>query len=359
MNSFEPLASQYLYTSARFLLVIIALSLMLSAITIGGIITKSESYLKQGMGPIEGRHIATGICLALVLVSFVPGYAQTPSHLKYINPKERYNWEGIETAVSDLGGPENVFLVDRAREFAWLTDRKTASLILPEKQLEALRATEALNNLSQRFSADYLVMDAYTIAHWDTLNHLLSIPMVAQQDIPLNISTLLQPNSLGTQIALDSLHLEEYTEQSEADKQTRIFRFLKSEFNRVWYTENLGSEWLASGTGTIINATRNNQLIIGENETYTNTWRRADDSLNVDINGGFMLIEVEEVNATIPRVTVKNATYEYSAQADKLSNSVYYYPLGDFTVGDIRVVCEGDPGDRIIIKSMSIWQAVY
>jgi len=324
--------------------------------------TKESGYLISIKGITSfspSRRQLELFCICLVIIGFVPGYTQIDNGLELVDIKDRYGWQNIETTVEPLGTSDTVFLADRAREFSWFTNRKTAVLVLPEKGLGHPAATESLNSLYQEFSTDYLLMDTYTVAHWNALNRLLSIPMGINHEIPREIRPFLEPQNLDNQISLKSLRLEALTDKSNEGKHIRIFSFQPSEFQRVWHTENLGPEWLAKGDGQIINATRNNQLIIGENETYTNTWRRADDSLNVDINGGFMLIEVEEVNASIPRVTVKNATYEYSAMAERLSDEVYYYPLGDFTVGDIRVVCEGNPGDRVIIKSMSIWQAVY
>ena len=42
--------------------------------------------------------------------------------------------------------------------------------------------------------------------------------------------------------------------------------------------------------------------------------------------------------------------------AESLGSNLYYCPLGEVTIGDIRIVIEGSSGESIIVRSISVWQ---
>ncbi|MFW9887428.1 MAG: hypothetical protein ACFFER_04560, partial [Candidatus Thorarchaeota archaeon] len=122
----------------------------------------------------------------LIFLGLVPSYMAIPSGLALINMEERYGWNALPSIINALGNDDTVFLVNRVREFSWLTNRKCAFLEFSCEGLSYLNATLEMASLATKFSAQFLLIDDYTIAKWKTLEFLLYDPISVGETINLN-----------------------------------------------------------------------------------------------------------------------------------------------------------------------------
>ena len=99
-------------------------------------------------------------------------------------------------------------------------------------------------------------------------------------------------------------------------------------------------------------------MTVGPGATYTNTWRSSGPDLNLEVNGGYLLFDVEDAGARITRIEILDDNGFHFANAEKTTDGLYYCPLGEIAIGDIRIVIEGNAGDFVIIKSISAWAFV-
>ena len=95
-------------------------------------------------------------------------------------------------------------------------------------------------------------------------------------------------------------------------------------------------------------------VFIGDNNG-TVTMSRTTNDLGFDLNSGFFVCRLDEVSAQISRVEVMGIDGTLLGVAEHTRNGYYFLSLGDVTVGDVRVVCEGLSGQYITVNSMSFW----
>jgi len=117
------------------------------------------------------------------------------------------------------------------------------------------------------------------------------------------------------------------------------------------------SGWNATNSGSIVNLTGDAQLVIGQGQNSTSTWRLLGYDLGLDIMTGFMLFDIEKVDAEISGVEIWDASGLLVREAEDVGDGLYFCYLGDITVGDIRVRIEGDEGESVVIQSISLWRA--
>jgi hypothetical protein len=296
------------------------------------------------------------ILLAIILAGFIPGYATFPLGLDLTNIETRYGWNYLPEVVEGVGNQDSLFLVDRAREFAWLTERKSVVLEFSQIGLSNIGASLELEALFANFDTDYLIMDGYTVAHWKTLDYFLFSPLAIHSSMILDIQHLVDLESQNSTGEVSSLHLEAATEPNHYGRYTRIYSLGISEFNKIQSIELDDVGWTASNNGTITNSTDGYTLTIGQGAYYTNTWREDRFDLDLSINSGFLLFQVENTTANLARIEVWDGTGEFLAYAERISDGLYACPVGEVVIGDIRFVIEGDQGDYVLIESISVWE---
>ncbi|MHA1927241.1 MAG: hypothetical protein ACTSV2_01540, partial [Candidatus Thorarchaeota archaeon] len=87
----------------------------------------------------------------------------------------------------------------------------------------------------------------------------------------------------------------------------------------------------------------------------TVTLSRSSNDLGFDLNSGFFVCWLEDVSAQISQVEIIGADGTLLGIAEHTRSGYYLLSLGDATIGDIRVICEGTTGQYVTIRSMSFW----
>jgi hypothetical protein len=206
------------------------------------------------------------------------------------------------------------------------------------------------------FSADYLIVDDYTIAHWRTLDFLLLEPISLGTSVILDDSEVIKFYNSSNTFSVSALTLNAQTESNEAGTYCRVFSFDTASFTRFRNESMLDVGWNASNGGSITNASGEAQLTIGSDQNSTNTWRPGGFDFGLMVSSGFLLLDLEEVSATVARIEVWNENGIILRHAENLGDGLFYCPLGEITIGDIRIVIEGSSGEFIIVRSISVWQ---
>lgn len=361
LRNFESMRIEYLYTSARFLLLPISSSCILSGVLISSIVKHRKwvdfrnitTYKK----PITEKVVVFLIMLS-AFISFLPGYLVFEGNASYTYPVEQYSWIGTVPWVALNTQYDDIFLVDRAREFAWLTNKKAVVLGLSGIGLDLQNASNQLMEISSKFNTTFLVIDEYTIAHWKVFDYLINHPLMIGNAMLLDILKAIEQRSHNTTEALKSLKLVYQSQPNVFGSYSRIYQFDNSTYNLHESINLLDEGWNASNEGAITNSSGEIHLIIGSEAEYTNTWRPSGYDLNLHINGGYLLLNIEETGASVARVELFDTAGNLLAYAENAGNGLYYCPVGEVDVGDIRIVIEGDPGDSVIINSIAAWEVV-
>ena len=352
------LGLQYLYSDSRFflfvtLMCIISLGAYFGKLAIGDDSGHNSTDVKLHITRRQRRSI---LIFSLIMVGFVPSYLAMPSGLALINIEEQYAWSGLPNAVSQIGDNNTVFLVDRAREFAWFTGRKSAVLELSNMSLPYANTSRELLSLAANFSTDYLVVDCYTLAHWRTLDFLLLEPISIGTSVILGDLEIVELYESSNNISAPALTLIAQTEPNEFGSYCRVFGFDTASFARLREVSILDSGWSTSNGGSITNVSGEVRLTIGNDQNSTNTWRPGGFDFNQMVNSGFLLLDLEGISATVARIEVWDENGIILRHAENLGDGLYYCPLGEVTIGDIRIVIEGSSGESIIVRSISVWQ---
>jgi len=354
----DTLLPIYLYSDSRyFLFITLVLTISSSAF-----LAKYNPLQQEDTKPNHRKSAPSSkmnrqtLVVGLILLGFLPSYLVIPSGLALVHIEERYGWMGLPEAVNQIEDQNVIFLADRAREFSWFTGRRSAVLQLSNVYLSYTNASQELLSLAMNFSADHLIVDDYTVAHWGTLGFLL-----------------LEPISLGTSVMLGNLEIVEFyesssiftapaltliaqTESNEAGTYCRVFSFDTASFIKFQSVSILDIGWSTSNLGSITNVSGEVRLTIGNDQNSTNTWRPEGFDFNLMVHSGFLLLDLEEASATVARIEVWNENGIILRYAEDLGNGLYYCPLGEVTIGDIRMVIEGSSGESIIVRSISVWQ---
>ncbi len=359
MSYIEPLEPAYLYTSARFLLVPIVIGILLASIGVDGI----QKQVKSLLSKIEPNRLnstvnlqASGFVLLILVGSFAPGYFLGIENLGFVTPESRYGWQGITEYIDGIGNQSSVFLVDRAREFAWLTNRITVSMQLSKIGLTDANASKELLNLTERYCVDYIIIDDYTFHHWKTFEWLYLDPIPLGGVVAFNLTSFID-NTQGYVIShQSSLKLVAENKPDEHSSHMRVFELISGSYNVSHRLDILNGEWNASNEGYLTNTTEGIELSIGPGQYYTNTWRPSGFDLDMDVPNGFITLNLESIGAEIVRISFWDDNGVLLRYGQKLNDTLYYANFGNITIGDIRIVIEGIPGSSILIKSVLIWE---
>ncbi|MFW9803453.1 MAG: hypothetical protein ACFFFC_12410, partial [Candidatus Thorarchaeota archaeon] len=164
----------------------------------------------------------SGFIVILIIIGLVPSYMLMPAGLTLINMEDRYGWKGLSEIVDTLGDENTVFLANRVREFSWYTGRRCAFLEFSDEGLTNLNASLEMVGLAINFSAQYLLIDGYTIAKWKTLEFLLYSPISVDETIDLN-ATFIEELAGQPNITIAKLTLVRETEENSYGRMSRVF----------------------------------------------------------------------------------------------------------------------------------------
>jgi len=344
----------YVYSDSRFFL-LFALG---AFVAIGAYIASRWSELPSdppvdvSRSPrLRRRHLI----LLAVVIGCVPGYILFPVGTELVNIEARYGWNGLPEEVDHLGNADTRFLADRAREFSWLTGRHSVILTFTQVDLPFANASKELGQLAEEFNANYVMVDIYTVAHWRTLSELLEYPIAMGSSVPLCTNLTLISENQNTTGPMPSLTLVAETQPNSLGQCARVFMFENLRYTRTENVDLFNPRWSASNGGAILNSSGYPELVIGNLQNYTNTWRPAPFDLNSTVEAGFLLCRVREMSATVARIEVWNSSGDFVCYVEGAGSGQYCCPLNNATIGDIRIVIEGNPSDSVIIISISLW----
>jgi len=352
------LIPQYILSDSRFFLFITIMTIIAS-----GAFFSSENYLsaKVSNGTLSGtrwiKHNWKSIRLLIILGIFmIPGYLAMPWGMASVDIEERYAWNGLPSLTESIGNSDTIFLADRAREFSWFTGRKSTALKLTQSNLGDVNASVQLISLLNEYNTSYMLIDDYAIAHWGVFWYLLRQPIAIGHSTILDHTAAIAQRFKNVTSSVYSCILIGQTKPNGNGVVSRVFQRSNGSFARIENIQLTDAGWSASNDGLISNSSGEIRLTIGPGASYTNTWRSSGADLNLEVNGGYLLFDVEEAGATITRIEILDDSGFHFANVEKITDSLYYCPLGENEIGDIRIVIEGNPGDSVIIKSISAWE---
>jgi len=245
------LLPMYIYSDSRFFL----------SITLLGIIALSRYFgLLSSFDPQISQSINLSalftnrkmrrqlIAFILIVVGLVPSYLAYPAGLTLINTSQRYAWVDMNTGTQDLGNADTIFMVDRYREFSWLTERRSTRFGLSGKGIPNHQALFSLKQYSEWFHTDYAVIDFYTVASWRTLDVLLLQSYDIADAVPLD-TALLHQLAGNSSVRLPSAILEFQTPLNYHGDYSRIFSFGNSTFTKESVLNLWDSGWAAGNDG--------------------------------------------------------------------------------------------------------------
>jgi hypothetical protein len=353
----EVLLPVYVYSDSRFFLSIILVMIF----SLGGVLSRIDFAIKErsvqcSWLPLTIRKKRSAIILlGLIVVGFIPNYLAMPVGLDLIRIEQRYGWSGLSNQVDDLGAASSLFLVDRAREFSWLTQRSSAYLLLSTSDNTTAKGLARITPMVDALGADYLVIDGYTLARWGIMHSLLRASLSIGGAVLLDVSILSEIEDLNVTGQVPAINLVGETNPNRQGDYTRVFEFTQTDFSRTWKFDSLGG-WYAENNGNLVNLSGQVELVIGNEENHTQMRRAATLDLGVGVSGGFLLCHVSENGANLERIEVIDAYGESIGFAEPWTNGLYFLIVGDADVGDIRITCSGEEGQSITIDHLALWQ---
>ncbi len=349
----EVLTMQYILSDSRFFLSLASVAIIAGSKALCDILEAIGSYVEQkdGLLPSWGSNKTQGVLLLIVSTCYLPLYISIPSGLGLINHETRFGWVGLPDIILRETEPDSIILTQRATEMAWLTGRTSAS---PRFRTGASLTSSliALRALMQTRDASWFVMDAYTAASFKTLDEILRIPMAIGNSVPLGLQDLLDAENT---VSCQSITLRAQTEPNINGDYTRLFHLENVTYSFDSSVNLLSSGWAASNGGHIENSSGVASLLIGENANYTNTWRPDGYDLGLTGSSSFILIDVQSQGASLARIEFYDETGTYYGKASSLGQGNYFFYIGSSTIGDIRFVIEGEPGNSLLVESIQVW----
>ncbi len=345
----QVLVPRYVYSDSRFFLFITLTLIVMSARYFA-----ERSLPMVRRSPYKREQIIAAGILAVTVVGLAPGYLAYPAGLELVDIQSRYGWNDIVAQASAAAGEDAVIIVDRAREFAWLTGLRTVVLYLSEERLSSLQAGQEISLLAEQFNATHLLLDDYTLAHWGILEYALVDPLAPDEPLILFSDQLSQESAPAT-VRATALRVVLESSINEYGRRSRLLEFTTAEFHRTENITFLGDGWSAGNDGTLSNVSGACRLEIGEGQDYTFTVRRPGEPLILNTTSGFGILYVQEVSATVARVEIWDSDGTLLRYAERIDDQRFYIPFGDVSIGDIRVVIEGNPGAYVTIGGFSVW----
>ena len=226
----DTLLIDYLYSDSRYFL----FSTLMLILASGGLIAKLDfpsfqSIMKQQFR-IDKKQRTSLIVFSLIFIGFLPGYLGFQSGANLIEIESRYGWTMIDEFIVLIGDEDSIFLVDRAREFSWFTNRKSVPMALSQVNLDLFDAGTQIMALSHRFNASYLLIDGYTIAHWGVFEYLITNPITIGKTIILDSSKAIEQRFNNITDSIGTLNLVCQSQTNDFGSYSRIYQFSNSSF---------------------------------------------------------------------------------------------------------------------------------
>ncbi len=349
----EVLLLQYLYSDGRFFLFIILCPILI----VGGVL-RSKNILVARVCSIKTlrserrcHYYRPTTVFLLLCLGLVPGYAMIPSGLSLVDIKTRYGWDKIQDLTKDINHENPIFLVDRAREFSWCTSRLSVAFSLPQQGIPNVYALDQLLETVKTYNVTHVIIDRYTIAHWQTLYCLYWDKMTVNTQIPLNASAILKTEGERVQ-TIDVLTFVDSTQDLDEETYVRLFSIERGTFSIVHEIDLLTSGWSTGGTGQITNRSCIPAIELSEGN-MTFTYRPAYD-LNISLNGGMLVFDIEEEGARVERVEIWDTKGQLIRYAERIGE-LFVCLCGEVVIGDVRIVVVGEPGGYVLVNSCAIW----
>ncbi|TXT54866.1 MAG: membrane protein of unknown function [Candidatus Thorarchaeota archaeon] len=348
----------YIYSDSRFFILMSTLMVFIACSYLRSIEVPEISSIELSLHFLsrENNRKILGVCL-ISMVGFIPGFLMMPTGYDLIQLEKRYGWAGIEDAIEQIGNEDTKFLVDRAREFAWITHRQTVVLELTKAGLTDAEAEQQILQLVNRFNVEYLVIDRITVARWGVFESLLFDAMEINSSIPLDYAPASQIND-NESVMLQSVKLVDELRSSSGHIDVRIFQFSNITYAATDVKVITPNQWEAGNNGTLSFIDDYTILTIGQNRNYTFTTVKDDYSLDWHVKTGFVSLRVSEINATITRVSIWDDSENLLGCAFQIDESLWIFDVGNIEIGDIKIVIQGEANCSISIGQISNWQSV-
>ncbi|MDF1539369.1 MAG: glycosyltransferase family 39 protein [Candidatus Thorarchaeota archaeon] len=354
--SIEPMKIEYLYTTARFLISII----MIACILVGNILaTGYEKYcsnisLTRSRRSFGIKQILGIASIGIILVgSLAPGYLALNANADFVNPEKRYAWQGLLEWVDANTVEGDRFLLDRAREFAWITNREGIYLNLHYSRDLEWEATYELLRMVNDYNADFLILDSYTVAHWNNFEFLQKASMTNENTLPLNAREAALLVGENSSEHLQSIDLLYQTQANSYGDYVRIFSVVEEAYSVSWRNISFSEDWDVS-SGIELDGTRSEIHFLKSANSAIE--RNILSPFNITTSGGFVLFSFSEVNAEVTRISLINTQGVVIQQAERIEGSIFYAQLGCHLIGNIRIEMQGDIQGTISLEEMAIWQ---
>ncbi len=353
----DVLLVEYLYTDGRFFLVIVLITILISGAILSAKVPigKAARFISN-MGRQLRHYHRPIVMFVLLFVSMLPGYVMIPTGVGYVDIENRYGWREIKTVVGTYNYEDSIFLLDRAKEFSWHTGHRSVALMLNSSNIPDVCALMQMLESVQRFKVTHMIIDRYTIAHWQTLNYLYGENMPIGTISPLNVSAFLRPNPPHT-VTLEAISLVNTTEHLNNATYFRLFSLQRGNFSVIAEIDLLSPGWTTGGTGQISNRNGTPAIEVGSNEGMTFTYRHLYD-LNISLSGGILVLDLEEVGARVERVEVWD-TCGRIIRNTPYSGGVFACPFGEVSIGDVRIIVVGESGGYVLVRSAVVWGAQF
>lgn len=353
----NALEFQYLFSDSRFFLFITLMGILASGEFLDAVGSKNGAVKETESPSVFMHRRKAKLVVFLLILGMIPGYLAVPSGVGLTQFETKYGWSGLKEVVAGIGNEDSIFLVDRAREFSWYTSRCSMVLEYSDEHLPDIQANNETMQLASEGDTEYIVIDDYFVARWQTLNHLY------QSELNINDRVILETSGLANESAstmrnVAALKFVASTRPNQYGRYARIFGFDKANYT-IKGTENiLGDEWQASNNGSIVSEGGKPNLVIGSSSNYTNTWRPEAENPLCYIQSGFVVIRLSNMTADVARVGILNTEGELVDYAEAVDDHIYCSIVGGVFIGDIRIVIEGEPGDSITIDRIGYWDEV-
>jgi hypothetical protein len=213
----------YLYSDSRFFLLISLMFISSAAGYISHVFRHVEDAIDiQSSKKRDILRMRSRLLALIIILGLIPSYMLLPTGLTLINMEDRYGWKDLSSIINPLGNENTIFLANRVREFSWFTGRRCGFLKFSAEGLSNLNASLEMAALGTNFSAQYLLMDGYTITKWQTLEFLLLNPFSVGESINLN-ATYIEELQSYPNISIATLTLVGETEVNSYGRISRVF----------------------------------------------------------------------------------------------------------------------------------------
>jgi hypothetical protein len=353
----DVLLQIYLFSDSRFFLFITFVWILALGLPLGIVYEQCRRgvQLRIGTSPMRTTKICALIIASALVITSMPSYVAIPYGVESVNIEERYGWRDLQQLLEGVGNHDSIFLLDRAREFSWITGRKSAMLTLSSTNLTDFSASVEILQQAIDFDAAYLLMDSYTSTRWNTFEFLQYGRILANDRVILNaIGMNIDPlgNSTGP---VDSLTLILETSPNTYGRISRVFSLGFTNFIRRESIDFLAEGWDLTNAGTFSNESEGVRIVIGDSNNTTSTWRPEGYDLALSLTEAFLLFDIEEVNAELQKISLWSSDGTIIGYANEIGEGLFIAYVGSTTVGDIQINVDGLSGASLVLKSVSVW----